>query len=64
MKFLIEHTRSLHEILEEYEDVYSIVTQQDDDDDDEQLQEEKNLDAEKKTSQENVFYAGTRTSNN
>ena len=60
LKFLIQHTRSLHEILEEYEDVYSIIEQQEDD----EIEEEENLDAPKKTNEENVFYAGTRTSNN
>lgn len=68
LKFLIEHTRSLYEILEEYEDVYSIISQAENkeelDEESEEENEEEELDAQKKTSKENVFYTGSRTGNN
>jgi len=53
------HTRSLLEILqEEYSDVYSMTTPM------EIEQQEEIEDAETLKDEENVFYAGTRTSNN
>ena len=63
LKFLMSHTNSLLEILEDYSDVYSIVEFQEDEEE-ELIQEEKEEYAEETISQENVFYAGTRTSNN
>ena len=56
IKFLISHTNSLIEMLEDYEDVYSIVTP---------IPEiEIQKDAETQINQENVFYAGTRRRDN
>ena len=63
LKFLMSHTNSLLEILEDYSDVYSIVEFQQDEEE-ELIEEEKEEYAEETISQENVFYAGTRTSNN
>ena len=63
LKFLIEHTKSLHGLLEEYEDVYSIAIPQEVTEE-EPIQEEEEINAEKTINEENVFYAGTRTSNN
>ena len=61
MKHLISHTTSLLEILEDYEDVYSITTPF------EEIYEEEdqNLigdqpDGETQKNEENVFYAGAR----
>ena len=63
LKFLIEHTKSLHGLLEEYEDVYSIAIPQEVTEE-EPIQEEEEINAKKTINEENVFYAGTRTSNN
>ena len=61
MKFAIMHTKSLIEVLEtEYSDVYSMTTPMEI----EEQQEEINKNAETKVTEENVFYAGPRTSNN
>ena len=61
LQFLMEHTKSLLAILEQYSDVYSIVEPQEDTND---LTEEKEENGQKTISEENVFYAGTRTGNN
>jgi len=61
IKYLISHTTSLVRVLKEYEDVYSITTPSEEA---EEEQEETEQDAETPINQENVFYAGTRTSNN
>jgi len=64
LKHLIEHTQSLHIILEEFEDVYSIALPQEESEEEEEEFKEEEINAEKTIAQENVFYAGTRTSNN
>jgi hypothetical protein len=65
MKFLMEHTNSLLLVLEQYDDVYSIVEPLDEPEENtEELIIEETIDAETTINQENVFYAGTRTSNN
>ena len=64
LKHLIEHTKSLHIILEEFEDVYSIALPQEESEEEEEEIKEEEINAEKTIAQENVFYAGTRTSNN
>ena len=65
MKHLISHTTSLLEILEDYEDVYSITTPF------EEIYEEENQDligdqpdGETQINEENVFYAGSRRRDN
>ena len=63
MKFLISHTTSLLEVLEDYDDVYSIATPIMEEQFEETEQGETE-DGETEINQENVFYAGTRTSNN
>ena len=61
IKFLISHTNSLIEMLEDYEDVYSIATPMPEI----EIQEEEiEQDAETQINQENVFYAGTRRRDN
>ena len=57
IKFVLSHTTSLLEILEEYEDIYSIVEETEDI---EEQQEEIEQDAEETIQEENVFYAGAR----
>ena len=62
LKFLMEHTNSLLEVLEEYEDINNIIKPPESE---EELTEEELIqDAETKINQENVFYGGTRKSNN
>ena len=65
LQHLMEHTSSLYAILEEFEDIYEIAVPPELSEEEQELtQEENEEDATKKISQENVFYAGTRTSNN
>ena len=61
LKHLLSHTTSLSELLEDYEDVYSIVTPL------EEIEEEikgEQPDGETQINEENVFYAGSRRSDN
>jgi len=58
IKFVLSHTTSLLEILEQYEDIYSIVEGEEDSKDEQQMEIEQ--DAEETIQEENVFYAGTR----
>jgi SET domain-containing protein len=58
IKFVLSHTTSLLEILEQYEDIYSIVEGEEDSKDEQQKEIEQ--DAEETIQEENVFYAGTR----
>ena len=64
LEHLINHTKSLHEVLEEYEDIYEIAVPPELPEEQEITQEETEEDAKKKVDEENVFYAGSRTSNN
>lgn len=64
LKHLMDHTRSLHEVLDEFEDIYEIAVPQEEDEEADNNEEEKLEDATKTIDQENVFYGGTRTSNN
>ena len=61
LEFLMRHTKSLSDILEQYNDIYSITEPLEDMDD---ITEEKEDNDQKKIKEENVFYAGTRTGNN
>ena len=60
LKHLLDHTRSLHEVLEEFEDIYEIAVPPEEPPEIENNQEETQEDATKKVDEENVFYAGTR----
>lgn len=62
IKFVLSHTASLVEILEEYEDVYNIVEEPIEET--EEQQEETEEYAEKTIKEENVFYAGARRRDN
>jgi hypothetical protein len=59
IKHLMSHTTSLLEILEDYEDVYSITTPFEEIDEEENIKGEQ-PDGETQINEENVFYAGTR----
>ena len=61
IKFLLEHTRSLKAILEQYSEVSNLLEEP------EEIVEEEEGETEDATppiDQENVFYTGTRTSDN
>ena len=61
IKYLLDHTRSLKEVLEQYSEVSNLL------DEPEEIEEEEEGEPEDATpsiDKENVFYAGTRTSNN
>ena len=62
IKFVLSHTTSLLEVLEEYEEIYNII--EDNEEPEEEQQEETEQYAEKKIQEENVFYAGARRRNN
>ena len=63
LKFLMSHTNSLLDLLDDYSDVYNIVEFEEEEIP--TLTEEEQIEnAEETITQENVFYAGTRTSNN
>ena len=57
LQFLMDHTRSIGELLEDYEDPEFFLEEFEDD----ALQQEENNDGETtQINEENVFYAGTR----
>ena len=62
IKFLISHTNSLLEMLEDYEDIYSIsIPLEIDQPEGEEIEQENNINAEEtQIDEENVFYAGAR----
>ena len=60
LKFLIDHTRSISDLLEDYEDPEFFVEEFEELDDGASQQEELNNAETPQSQQENVFYAGTR----
>jgi len=70
LRLLIDHTNSLLEMLEGYEDIYAlsvpieedVLIEQEIEQEDEELTEAQQQ--KEQYDEENVFYAGTRTSNN
>ena len=64
LEHLMQHTRSLHEVLEEFEDVYELAVPPEEPEESEEDKEENIEDATKKVDEENVFYGGSRASNN
>ena len=63
LKFLIDHTRSISDLLEDYEDPEFFVEEFEDSDDDASQQEELSNAETTQSQQENVLYAGTRRRN-
>jgi hypothetical protein len=61
IKFLLSHTTSLLEVLEDYEDIYNIVEPAGED---ELEQEEETDNAKEEVTEQDVFYAGTRRRDN
>jgi hypothetical protein len=65
IQFLMSHTTSLLEVLEDFDDVYSIATPIMYEESEEQTEEKgETEDGPTKINKENVFYAGTRRRNN
>ena len=60
LKFLIDHTRSISDLLEDYEDPEFFVEEFMEEDEDAPQQEELNNAETPQIQQENVFYAGSR----
>ena len=64
LQFLIEHTKSLHDLLEDFEDSYSIGIPPENVEEQITNNEEINNDAKKTITEQDVFYAGPRKSDN
>jgi hypothetical protein len=60
LKFLMDHTRSIGVLLEDYEDPEFFVEEFSEEDENAQQQEELNNAETPQPQQENVFYAGSR----
>jgi len=64
IKFLMSHTTSLVEMLEEYQDVYSITVPIEEEPEDAKGTEKEDEDATPQINEKNVFYAGSRKRDN
>ena len=62
IKFMLEHTKSLREVLNQYNEASKIIESNEEEVPEEQEEEEEY--AAPSIDEENVFYAGTRASNN
>ena len=60
IKFVLSHTVSLLEVLEEYEDIYNILEEGEESEE----QQEEEQDAEEAITEKDVFYAGSRRRDN
>ena len=63
MKFLIKHTRSLLDVLEDYSDIYKLTEPLELDEEDEESYDDEEETGPPPVNEENVFYGGTRSSN-
>ena len=63
MKFLIKHTRSLLDVLEDYSDIYKLTEPLELDEEDEESYDDEEETGPPAVNEENVFYGGTRSSN-
>jgi spore cortex formation protein SpoVR/YcgB (stage V sporulation) len=59
LKYLVDHTRSVSNLLEDFEDQEFFLEEFESEEEDEPQQQEQN-NAETKVQEENVFYAGSR----
>ena len=64
MKFLIKHTKSLLDVLEDYSDIYKLTEPLELDEEDEESYDDEEETGPPPVNEENVFYGGTRSSNN
>jgi len=63
MKFLIKHTRSLLDVLEDYSDIYLMTEPIEVGEEDEESYDDEEETGPPKVNEENVFYGGTRSGN-
>lgn len=63
MKFLIKHTRSLLDVLEDYSDIYKLTEPLELDEEDEESYDDQEETGPPAVNEENVFYGGSRSSN-
>ena len=63
MKFLIKHTKSLLDVLEDYSDIYKLTEPLELDEEDEESYDDEEETGPPTVNEENVFYGGTRSSN-
>ncbi len=64
MQFLIKHTRSLLAVLEDYSDIYLMTEPIEVGEEDEESYDDEEETGPPQVNEENVFYGGTRSSNN
>ena len=64
IKFLIQHTNSLLDVLEDYSDIYLMTEPIALDEEDEESYDDEEETRPPPVNEENVFYAGTRRSDN
>ena len=63
VKFLIQHTNSLLDVLEDYSDIYKLTEPLELDEEDEESYDDEEETRPPPVNEENVFYGGTRSSN-
>ena len=63
IKFLIKHTNSLLDVLEDYSDIYKLTEPLELDEEDEESYDDEEETGPAPVNEENVFYGGTRSSN-
>jgi len=63
MQFLIKHTRSLLEVLEDYSDIYLMTEPIEVGEEDEESYDDQEETRPQAVNEENVFYGGTRSGN-
>ena len=63
IKFLIKHTNSLLDVLEDYSDIYKLTEPIELDEEDEESYDDEEETRSTAVDEENVFYGGTRSGN-
>jgi len=63
IKFLIKHTNSLLDVLEDYSDIYKLTEPIELDEEDEESYDDEEETGPTPVNEENVFYGGTRSGN-
>ena len=63
IKFLIKHTNSLLDVLEDYSDIYKLTEPIELDEEDEESYDDEEETRPPAVNEENVFYGGTRSGN-
>ena len=63
IKFLIQHTNSLLDVLEDYSDIYKLTEPLELDEEDEESYDDEEETGPPPVNEENVFYGGTRGGN-